>query len=215
MRDYPYFGFANDTKTLNKFEKHFSVLSQSGATLVENLEIINLDHIVSMFSSEFTAILAEFKIALNAYQKELVASPVRSLADIIAFNKKFANLEKLKEYPQDFFLAAEGTNGIRKLEKEALMNLTRASKNGFEKLMKENKLDALVTPYSDSSTVLAIGGYPGISVPGGYDKNGAPYGICFGGLKGSEPTLIEIAYSFEQATKFRKPPPMKVVHTFS
>ncbi|XP_024995304.1 probable amidase At4g34880 [Cynara cardunculus var. scolymus] len=179
MRAYPYFGFANDTKTLNKFEKHFAVLSQSGATLVENLEIIDLDHIVSMFNSEFIAILAEFKIALNAYQKELMASPVRSLADVITFNEKFADLEELKKYPQDFFLAAEETGGIGELEKEALMNLTRASKNGFEKLMKKNKLDALVTPYSHGSTVLAIGGYPGISVPSGYDDNGAPYGICF------------------------------------
>ncbi|KAI3728915.1 hypothetical protein L6452_17560 [Arctium lappa] len=209
MRAYPYFGFANDTKTLNKFEKHFAVLRRSGATLVENLEVDNFSQIGSMFIGETIALVAEFKIALNAYLKELVASPVRSLADVIAFNKKFADLEKIKEYPQDFFLEAENTNGIGELEKEALMNLTRASKDGFEKLMKENKLDALVTPYAKGSMVLAIGGYPGISVPGGYDKNGAPYGICFGGLKGSEPTLIEIAYGFEQATKFRKPPPIK------
>lgn len=106
-------------------------------------------------------------------------------------------------------MAAEKTNGIGKLEKEALMNLTKASKYGFEKLMKDNKLDALITPYSDGSRVLAIGGYPGISVPAGYDKNESPYGICFGGLKGSEPTLIEIAYGFEQATNFRKPSPIK------
>lgn len=114
--------------------------------------------------------------------------------------------EKLKEYKQDLFLASEKTKGVGKLEKEALTNLTKASKYGFEKLMKDNRLDALVTPYSDGSSVLAIGGYPGISVPAGYDPNGAPYGICFGGLKGSEPTLIEIAYGFEQATMFRKPP---------
>ncbi|CAL5341267.1 unnamed protein product [Camellia sinensis] len=78
------------------------------------------------------------------------------------------------------------------------------------KLMKENKLDALVTPFSydflDVSSVLAIGGIPGISVPAGYDHHQRPFGICFGGLKGYEPKLIEIAYSFEQATKIRKPP---------
>ncbi|GJX65499.1 probable amidase [Tanacetum coccineum] len=209
MRAYPYFGFGNDTTTLNKFEKHFAILRQGGATLIENLEINNFDHIVSLFKGESLALSAEFKIALNDYLKELVDSPVRSLADVITFNNKFANLELLEQYPQDLFLAAEKTNGIGKLEEEALMNLKKASKDGFEKLMKENKLDALVTPYSDGSTVLAIGGYPGISVPAGYDKNGGPYGICFGGLKGSEPTLIEIAYGFEQATKLRKPPPIK------
>lgn len=88
-----------------------------------------------------------------------------------------------------------------------MRNMTRLSKNGFEKLMKEKKLDAMVSPCPDFlSSVLAIGGFPGISVPAGYDSEGVPFGICFGGLKGTEPKLIEIAYGFEQATKIRKPP---------
>ncbi|KAI8025810.1 putative amidase [Camellia lanceoleosa] len=63
--------------------------------------------------------------------------------------------------------------------------------------------------YREGSRVLAIGGYPGINVPAGYDEDGTPYGICFGGLRGSEPKLIEIAYGFEQASKVRKPPSFK------
>lgn len=112
----------------------------------------------------------------------------------------------IKEYGQDFFLAAEATNGIGDLENKALLNLTRLSRDGFEKLMRENRLDALVTPGAYVAIVLAIGGFPGINVPAGYESNGVPFGICFGGLKGSEPKLIEIAYGFEQATKIRKPP---------
>lgn len=104
-------------------------------------------------------------------------------------------------------LKAEKTNGIGKLEREALRNITKACKYGFEKMMKENKLDALMSSGADIASLLAIGGYPGINVPAGYDKDGVPFGISFGGLKGSEPTLIEIAYGFEQATHIRKPPP--------
>ncbi|KAI3698831.1 hypothetical protein L2E82_42687 [Cichorium intybus] len=184
VRAYPDFGFGNDTQILNKFKKHFMILRQSGAILIDNLEVTNYNDIIPMFIGEYIALFAEFKISLNAYLKELVASPVRSLTEVIAFNKKYSNVEKIKDYPQDLFLEAEKTNGIGKIEKEALMNMTKASKMGLRR-------------------------YPGISVPGGYDENGAPYGICFGGLKGSEPTLIEIAYGFEQASKFRKPPPIK------
>ena len=115
----------------------------------------------------------------------------------------------IKEFGQDIFLAAQATNGIGDVEKKALSNLARLTRDGFEKLMIENKLDALVTPGSDVAPVLAIGGFPGISVPAGYDYKGVPFGICFGGLKGSEPKLIEIAYGFEQATKIRKPPSFK------
>ncbi|KAJ9549384.1 hypothetical protein OSB04_021927 [Centaurea solstitialis] len=210
MKAYPYFGFNNDTETLKKFEKHFDILRQSGATLLENVEIDNFSEIVSMFKGESKALLFEFKIALNAYLKELEASPVRSLADVIAFNEKFSDLENIKEYPQDLFLAAEDTNGVGDLEKETLLNLTRASKDGFEKLMKENELDALVTPNSAGSTVLAIGGYPGISVPAGYDKDGAPYGygadtdrdclwtIQTSGFTITEATIQDIQTAFKQ-----------------
>ena len=115
----------------------------------------------------------------------------------------------IKEFGQDIFLAAQATNGIGEKEKAAVYNLARLSREGFEKLLWDNKLDALVTPGSVVAPVLAIGGFPGISVPAGYDKKGVPFGITFGGLKGSEPKLIEIAYDFEQATQVRKPPTFK------
>ena len=101
---------------------------------------------------------------------------------------------------------AEATNGIGQNEKKYLEKLGEWAREGFEKVMVENNLDAIISPESSFSTVLAIGGFPGISVPAGYDKDGIPFGICFGGLKGTEPILIEIAYGFEQATKIRVPP---------
>jgi amidase len=111
--------------------------------------------------------------------------------------------ERIDDYGQDLFIQAQATNGIGKKEKAALANLARLTRDGFLKLMKKKKLDALVTPDSNVSTILAVGGFPGII-------EGTPFGICFGGVKGSEPKLIEIAYGFEQATKIRKPPKIEV-----
>ena len=131
-------------------------------------------------SGEETALLAEFKISLNAYLKELVSSPVRTMADVVAFNNKNPELvslqayflfhlysckkltldydhfggvamqEMINEIDQDHFLSMEATKGIGKVEKAALSNLARLSKDGFEKLMMNNKLDALVTPKCSS-----------------------------------------------------------------
>lgn len=60
--------------------------------MVDRLEIPNLEAIFSMLGGEQTALQAEFKLSLNAYLKDLVTSPVRSLADVIAFNEKFSDL---------------------------------------------------------------------------------------------------------------------------
>ncbi|KAL2343483.1 hypothetical protein Fmac_004768 [Flemingia macrophylla] len=204
VRDF--YGFGKGTLRHETFELHFKTLRQKGAVVVDNLKIENLDEILND-QSESIAMGLEFKLALNAYLKDLVASPVRSLDDVIAFNKKHPKLEKLEEYGQDIMLFAQKIKGIGIL-KEAVLNMSRLSHSGFEKLMITNKLDAVVVPFSSFSSILAIGGYPGVSVPAGYEK-GEPFGIVFGGLKGSEPKLVEIAYSFEQATMIRKPPPVR------
>ncbi|XP_015893424.3 LOW QUALITY PROTEIN: probable amidase At4g34880 [Ziziphus jujuba] len=206
----PFFTSGSGSLQIQAFENHFKTLRERGAVLIDNLKIANVDVILNFtLSGEAVASVAEFKIALNSYLKDLVVSQVRSLTDVIAFNQKYSDLEKLKEFGQEIFLSAEATNGIGDKESAALLNLARLSRDGFEKLLWDYKLDALVTPGSDVAPVLAIGGFPGINVPAGYDKNGVPFGITFGGLKGSEPKLIEIAYDFEQATKVRKPPTLQ------
>ena len=53
---------------------------------------------------------------------------------------------------------------------------------------------------------IAIGDYPVITVPAVYDENGMPFGICFGGLKGTEPKLVQVAYAYEQSTLARLAP---------
>ncbi|ERN13463.1 hypothetical protein AMTR_s00041p00207340 [Amborella trichopoda] len=118
---------------------------------------------------------------------------------------------KLKEYGQDIFIQAESLNRSNSSQvKRAISNLKELSRNGVEKVMREKKLDAILAPADTPVyTILAIGGYPGITVPAGYDEEGVPFGICFGGLRGSEPKLIGIAYSFEQATHIRRPPTFK------
>jgi Asp-tRNA(Asn)/Glu-tRNA(Gln) amidotransferase A subunit family amidase len=46
-----------------------------------------------------------------------------------------------------------------------------------------------------------------ITVPAGFTSDKLPVGITFFGRPYSEPTLLRLAYSYEQATHHRKPPP--------
>lgn len=114
--------------------------------------------------------------------------------------------ERTNEYGQDGFIKAEEMNGNEEEIEKIKEHLDKLCKEGFEKIMEENDLDAMVSPGIKAIPVMAIGGYPGITVPAGYDEHGIPFGMLFSGLKGMEPKLIEIAYGFEQATLARKPP---------
>ncbi|KAI3997458.1 hypothetical protein MKX01_008065 [Papaver californicum] len=193
----------------NIFMGHLESLRQAGAVLVDNLEIDNLQMIYNpqLSGAEF-ALSSEFKQSLDVYLEDLVFSPVRSLADVIAFNKNNPSLEMTDVYNQNRMIEAEKTAGTEAERKGALLNLEKLDTEGFKRLMIKNELDAVVTPGDEFSTVLAIGRHPAIIVPAGYGDDGVPIGICFGGLRGSEPKLIEIAYGFEQITMVRKSPPL-------
>ena len=76
---------------------------------------------------------------------------------------------------------------------------------GFTKLLADHDLDALV--FSDAwASFGAVPGYPSISIPAGYDDTGHPVPIEFLANPYSEPTLIAMAYAYEQGTQMRRPP---------
>ncbi|KAK6136651.1 hypothetical protein DH2020_029595 [Rehmannia glutinosa] len=194
---HPFVDKMQDTAEFAAFELHLDTFRQRGAEVIDDLKIDHIDTILEPnHSGEISIMMADFKTSINVYLKELEDSPVRSLADVIAFNESNVELEKLTEYDQQTFVAAERTDGLGEHEKAILEKLDNLSKNGFEKLMKDHKLDAMVTPGSRACPVFAIGGYPAITVPAGYENDGMPFGICFGGLKGS--TIQDFQTAFHQ-----------------
>jgi len=64
--------------------------------------------------------------------------------------------------------------------------------------------DANIIPTSVSP--INIGGFPGISVPGGYYPSGTPFGIIILGRLWDEARLLRVAYAYEQLTHARITP---------
>ena len=145
----------------------------------------------------------------------------RTLADLIAFNQAHAESE-MPLFGQELFEMAQQLElSAAEYLKILAENQRLAGPEGIDAVMTQYNLDALVAPtgapsweigpkqldkfLGSCSTPPALAGYPHITVPMGY-VDGLPVGLSFLGRAWSEPTLIKLAYGYEQATRLRKPP---------
>jgi amidase len=212
--------FRSSSPAAQVLEASLEEMKRRGATLVDPADDPPLER---FGDAEMTVMLYEFKADLNAYLAALgPGAPVRSLEEIIAFNER----NKDKEMPffgQELFVQAQEKGPLTdKAYLDALERCRRLSRQeGLDALMGRHQLDAIVAPaggpagktdpvYGDrdaggSSSPAAVAGYPSITVPAGF-VFGLPVGISFFGRAYSEPTLLKLAYAFEQATHVRKPP---------
>jgi amidase len=213
-----FFGFSDHVDKL--MAEAIDVMKRAGAVIIDPADIPTTG---KFDDTELEVLLYEFKADLNKYLAGLGANTsVHSLKEIIAFNE----LNREREMPyfgQELFIRAEAKGPLTTKEyRDALAkNLRLSRKEGIDAVMDQHRLDALVGPTGGppwttdlingdhfsgaSSTPAAVAGYPNINVPAGY-VYGLPVGISFFGRAWSEPTLIKIAYSFEQATKHRTAP---------
>jgi len=212
--------FASGFGTDEVFEAALAVLKARGATLVEIKEFDDK----AIGGNEFAVLLTEFKAGLNDYLKSSPAPiPVRSLADVIAFNSAHRPAELIL-FGQDIFEKAESTKGLADpaYRKAREASFRAAGPNGIDRLLKAHKLDALVGPTmppawkidavngdqisgGGAGSLAAVAGYPHLTVPMGQVK-GLPVGLSFIGPKWSEASLLSLGYAYEQARGALPPP---------
>jgi amidase len=152
------------------------------------------------------------------------AAPVKTLADLRAWNRAHANMGAIKYEQANLDISDEMDVEKDKARWEAdrKKDIFLAATHGIDEVMKAHKLDALLFGGASGAGIAARPGYPTVIVPfgtipnaqpnnpfpEGFDAKPAPYGVSFAGMACSEPRLIELAYAFEQATKRRVPPPL-------
>ncbi len=145
-----------------------------------------------------------------------------ALADVIAFNEANAERE-MPFFGQEILIEAEGKGPLTEAAYQAARGTAnRLSRDeGLDAALAEHGLDAILglsggpawatdLVHGDhfsvgSSGAAAVAGYPNVTVPAGY-VHGLPVGVSFFGAAWSEPTLIRIAWAFEQAAPHRRPP---------
>jgi amidase len=211
-----YFGFSDAVDA--QMNHLIDEMKAAGAIIVDPAD---LETHGKFDETELLVLMYELKADLNAYLATRNAQ-VKSLADVIAFNEKNRDKE-MHYFAQDLFVKAQEKGPLTDKEYVAALaanhELSRAK--GIDAVMNKFHLDALVGPtggpawitdlangdhaVGGSSNAAAVAGYPNINVPAGF-VFGLPVGISFFGRAWSEPTLLKIAYGFEQLVNARKAP---------
>jgi len=160
----------------------------------------------------------------NAWLKSLGNSaPVKTLSELREWNRKHEKAGTIK-YGQsllDLSDAMDLETFKSRYESDRARDLQLTATHGIDEVMKAQNLDALLFPGSGGANVAARPGYPSVIVPfatipnaptpafpEGFNAKPSPFGVTFTGMACSEPTLLRLAYAFEQATKKRVPPPL-------
>jgi len=208
--------FASGFRTDAAFETALAILRQGGATLVEIRKIDGYDD-DEIGAQEQTVLLTELKVDLAKYLESSPAQiPVRSLADVIAFNSAHQQ-DEMALFGQETFEQAEKTKGLDDPTylKARHDSFLASGPNGIDKLLKQYDVVALVGPTmppawkidavngdqssgGGAGSLAAVAGYPHLTVPMGLVK-GLPVGLSFIGPKWSEALLLSLGYAYEQA----------------
>ena len=193
-------------------------MKKAGAELID----VKFPDLQKFGDAEFLILQYEFKDGLEKYLRER-GSRHKTLDYLIKFNNDNAARE-LPYFKQSIFESTAKKGDLRSKEYlDAVETCDKFARQAIDSVMYEHKLAAIVGPsnaptwmidtvngdcgsgYVGSSSMPAVAGYPNITVPAGFIKE-LPIGISFFGKAWSEPTLIKLAYSFEQATKVRRKP---------
>jgi amidase len=149
------------------------------------------------------------------------AAPVKSLADLRKWNTDHAKMGAIK-YGQSLLDISDAMDlelFKSRYESDRVNDIRLSATHGIDEVMKSQNLDAILFPGPSGASIAARPGYPTVIVPWamvpnapttafpeGFKALPQPYGVSFTGMACSEPTLLKLAYSFEQATKKRVPP---------
>lgn len=192
-------------------------LRQAGATVVD----ADIPTAGQWDDAEFQILLYEFKDGLERYLASH-AHPIRTLAQLIGFNRDHADQE-MPWFGQELFEQAAAKGPLSEPEYLQARYKARAlaGPQGIDAALQAQQLDALIAPATApawrTDVVLgdhflgsgygaaAVAGYPSINVPMG-DSHGLPLGLVFMGPAWSEARLIELGYAFEQLTRARRAP---------
>jgi len=185
------------------FNAALADLKRAGATLVETDTLSNT---ATAGLVELGVIPNEFKYGLNNYLATEAGPglPIKDMNDLVVYNQQ--HTDKMK-YGQSLIIASDATPGVYD-EPSAIAGRTAtitAARYAIDSVLRDNQLDAYLTPGANYANIGAAAGYPTVIVPAGL-AGATPMGLGFLGAAWTERSLIGLAYDYERVSHRRMPP---------
>jgi amidase len=218
-----------DAEVDSVIESALSAMKSQGATIID---VKYPETIMKIRGDLYNAIRRpEFKAQIEDYLATLKPGFPKKHAELLALSEKISSVSpegylpnhgRLTLYRQEAKAPPLSDPGYIAAKTHGLAFV----RDTLQALIETNQLDAIVYPTSpkrpakigeepsaaamaaaNSPTNFAnLSGFPDLIVPAGFTTNGLPVGISFFGPAFSEPKLLALGYSFEQATKARRLP---------
>ncbi|AZF22937.1 Aspartyl-tRNA(Asn) amidotransferase subunit A [Pseudomonas sp. R3-52-08] len=187
--------------------KHYAdaleVLKSQGAILVPvgTLE----DGVAEQTYADYNeALFSDVKHQLEEYLAGREGLPVKSLSELIAFNKRH---QQPGEPDQNLLELINGLVSTQDQRDELWAAIIPVFQKTIDDPMKKHRLDAMVSNFlSNNYFFSAAAGYSGMSIPSGMDDEGMPTALYLYGSANNEATVLSAAYVYEQATQAIKQP---------
>ena len=203
-----------DSEVVRVFTAALDDMRRQGAVIVDSATIGGLDERLRAFTGSCN----QFKFDIEAWlARQGTRAPVHTVAEIIRSRRFHPTIQPRLEAAQ-----AESLPPARNPNCRTRDDFRAWLRTAVTSTMDSLRLDALVyptwsnpprligdlnTPAGDNSQLFSPStGFPAITVPMGYTRGALPAGVTLFGRAWSEPTLIGLAYSYEQATRHRRPP---------
>ena len=204
-----------DTQITTTFARAIADLRASGATVIDSVPMPQLD---SIFRAPREG-CSRFKHDLESWMRSTGSkTPLKSLDEVVRSRRFHPSVQVRLESSQRASAPPDSQPGCAQ-NSQLRADVRRVLGSALDSL----RLDAVVyptwsnpprligdlnTPHGDNSQVFSpLTGWPAINVPMGYTRGTLPIGMTILGRAWSEPTLIKLAFAYEQATRHRRPPP--------
>ena len=210
-----YLTATTDTEVVRVFNRAIADLRKQGATVIDSVVIPELDSLRRAQTGGCNPFKYDFERYLASRNDSTL--PVKTVAELIRSRRFHPSIEVRLTSAQAESLPPERNPGCAARDR-----FREALRAAVLRGMEGNRLDAFIypswsnpprligdlnTPAGDNNQLFSPStGYPAITVPMGYTRGVLPAGLQFFGRPWSEETLIRFAYSYEQATHWRRPP---------